>query len=512
MPLACSQLRSGDSRRVAHPASAQPSPTRTAAVIAPQGDLTAETVRQENQRPGDHSWFLANPANKHEIAGYFSSGSANPGDDLHLHLHSSLGALSVKGFRIGFYGGALGRKVFEHPNVAAAAQGPAKLVVEGTRTYAAMWPQSLTVETKGWLPGDYLFTLTSSAGKQAWVPVTLRSPRGSGAVVIVNATTTWQAYNAYGGRSLYHGPDGAFRTRAFAVSDQRPYDFGFGAGDFIGSERPLVSLAEKLGLPLAYVTSVDLDHDAHLLDGARAIVSLGHDEYWSTKMRSAVLAARDKGTNVAFLGANAAYRHIRFEKSPGGGELEVDYKDGTDPFAKTNPSEATYQWRAGPNPRPESVLTGSYYQCNGVRGDLVAAPTDSWLTTGLVRRGQRLTGLLGDEYDQLTLSAPTPRPLQVLFHSPLTCRGRAGAADLVYYSTPSGAAGFDAGTSAWICVMGDQCNQAGSNSALNQKIVTGITTRLLTAYAVGPAGRAHPPTDNAKAFAGRPGIIQEGIS
>ncbi len=506
VPLACSAVRSGKGSEVAAQASpqasAQPSATATR---APGDELTADVVRQENARPGDLSWFLKDVDKAGQMAGYFSSGSATPGTTLELHLSSKVGALDVRGFRIGYYGGKLGRKVFEKPKVAAGPRGAAKLVRASTRTYAAMWPVSLRVPTRGWLPGDYLFTLTAASGKQAWVPVTLRSPRGKGAVVIMNATTTWQAYNAYGGYSLYHGPDGATRSRAYGVSDQRPYSFGYGAGDFIGNERPLVSLAEQLGLPLAYATSTDLDKNPHLLDGARAVISLGHDEYWSSRMRSAVLSARDKGTNVAFLGANAAYRHIRFEHVDGVGDIEIDYKDGTDPIAKTNSLEATYQWRSGPHPRPESVLTGSYYQCNGVKGNLVAAAGSSWLTAGLVTPGQRLTGLLGDEYDQLMLSAPTPRPLQVLFHSPLTCQGRQGAADLVYYTTPSGAAGFGAATSAWICVMGDACAQPGSNSVTNKKIVTGITARLLTAYAKGPAGTSHPATDNAGAYSGRSG-------
>lgn len=49
-----------------------------------------------------------------------------------------------------------------------------------------------------------------------------------------------------------------------------------------------------------------------MLDGARAVISLGHDEYWTPQQRDAVTKARDAGVNVAFLGANACYRRIRF--------------------------------------------------------------------------------------------------------------------------------------------------------------------------------------------------------
>ena len=42
-----------------------------------------------------------------------------------------------------------------------------------------------------------------------------------------------------------------------------------GTGDYWGNEAPLERLAEKLGLPVVYVTDTDLHADPHLLDGAR---------------------------------------------------------------------------------------------------------------------------------------------------------------------------------------------------------------------------------------------------
>jgi hypothetical protein len=42
------------------------------------------------------------------------------------------------------------------------------------------------------------------------------------------------------------------------------------------------------------------------------VISLGHDEYWSPAMRHTVEGARDAGTNLAFLGANAVYWRVRF--------------------------------------------------------------------------------------------------------------------------------------------------------------------------------------------------------
>jgi hypothetical protein len=294
--------------------------------------------------------------------------------------------------------------------------------------------------------------------------------------------------------------------RARAVSFDRPYqaDTMQGAGDFLFFERPLVEFAERSGLPLGYATDVDLAADPHLLDGARALVTLGHDEYWSQEERDNATAARDRGVNLAFLGGNEIYRHFRFEPSAlGPDRVEVDYKSFVeDPVHTTDPPAATTQWRSPPDPRPESVLLGNFYQCNPAHADMVAVDPGGWLLSGIVRDGQVLPGLIGDEYERVDLRVPTPRPIEVLFHSPVTCQGRADFSDATYYTTPSGAGVFSAGTQYWICGLEPGCQGADSSA-----VVGAVTSRLLTAFAAGPAGRAHPARDNLAALgitAGRP--------
>ena len=60
------------------------------------------------------------------------------------------------------------------------------------------------------------------------MPVTVRSPRTAGQVVIKNCVATWQAYNTWGGYDLYAGPGSNYGTRSLAVSLDRPYDLGDG--------------------------------------------------------------------------------------------------------------------------------------------------------------------------------------------------------------------------------------------------------------------------------------------
>jgi hypothetical protein len=312
--------------------------------------------------------------------------------------------------------------------------------------------------------------------------------------VVLNAVTTWQAYNAWGGYSLYHGPTGAFADRARVVSFDRPYDFGDGAADFTGNEAPLIMLAERLGLPLAYATDVDLHADPHLLDGARAVISLGHDEYYTPAMREALTAARDHGVNIAFLGANAVYRRIRLTPSPiGPHRVEAGYKVAAeDPLLGVDDAQITANWPSPPRADPESSLTGGMYQCNPVHADLVVGNPGHWLFAGTgTTTGDRIPGLIGSEYDRVDIAKETPKLIEVLAHSPVTCRGRPDHSDVSYYTAPSGAGVFDSGTSAWVCALADVCGP-GARGDVVRAFTTRVTTTLLEVFAQGPAGRTHP--------------------
>jgi hypothetical protein len=219
-------------------------------------------------------------------------------------------------------------------------------------------------------------------------------------------------------------------------------------------------------------------------------------------MREALTTARDAGTNLVFLGANAAYRHIRLASTDiGPDRLEIDYKEaGLDPETTRDPAESTTQWRSPPVKRPESALIGGFYQCNPTQAHLVVAPRLTWLTEGLdLTPGQRLGTIVGPEYDRVDLSVPTPHPLEVLFHSPLRCTPQTGsfadASDVTYYTAPSGAGVFDSGTSKWECALSDTACGPGWGDAATYRVVREITQRLLQAAAVGPLGTAHPAHD-----------------
>jgi hypothetical protein len=443
---------------------------------------------------GNGDWTIHTPGPEHAIEGFADRAGVAPGDPVRLFVSTTADTWTATAFRIG----ADVRQVWTSTPQPGHLQ-PAAVVQKPTNTVVAPWAPSLTVDTTGWVPGDYLFRLDTPAA-QRYVPLTVRSPSNTGRVVIINAVTTWQAYNQWGGYSLYKGPDGKRPDRARAVSFDRPYEYNMrGAGQFLQFELGAVRVAEKAGIPLGYATDVDLHNNPHLLDGARAMITLGHDEYWSTAMRAAATTARDHGVNLAFLGGNEVYRHIRFaDTTLGPNRLEINYKSfGEDPDSKTDPQEATQDWRLPPNPRPESVLVGNTYKCFPGRAALVVADPTNWMLTGIVHAGQTLPGVVGIEYSGVDLNAPTPRPLDVLFHSPVICgtTHQHDFADAIYYTTPSGAGVFESGTQDWVCGMDPYCTgpaQAGHVAP----ILDAISTRLFTTFAAGPAGRAHPAIDN----------------
>jgi hypothetical protein len=450
----------------------------------------------ENTRPGTSAWRITDLGAADAINGYADQQSVLPGQSFRLYVSTRARSFRVAAFRFGYYQGRDARLVWESAPVPGRLQAAAR-IAPGTHMVTAPWQPSMTISTAGWPAGSYLLRLDAAGahapGPQRYVPITVRSASTAGQVVILIDNTTWQAYNTWGGYSLYQGPDGRPGDRGYAVSFDRPYDLD-GADKFLFFDQAAIALAEGTGVPLAYETDVDLDQHPGLLTGARAVITLGHDEYYSLAMRDALAAARDAGTNLAFLGANAIYRHIRFADS---GRVIICYKDAAiDPLFGKDNADTTQQWRDAPDPRPESALTGVLYECNPVTAPYVVYDPSSWIFAGAgAYKGERFDGMVGPEYDRLNPAVPFPRPIQVLAHSPLTCDGVATFADSAYYTVPSGAGVFASGTMRWVCAMrGPRCGHGVSRAA--ERFVDRATQNLLRAFAAGPAGRAHPAHDN----------------
>lgn len=449
----------------------------------------------ENARHGTAHWYVHRTGAPGAIEGYSDQVSVLPGQSFRLFVSTTSARFRVQAFRMGWYHGRRARQVWASGELPGRAQ-PRPRMNHRTRMVYTRWRPGLTISTAGWPAGAYLLRLDAASGTQRYVPITVRSASTAGKVVLVMGVTTWQAYNLWGGYSLYDGPGGA-AGRAYAVSFDRPYT-GNGASLFMVFDEPAIALAEHTGVALAYETDVDLDRHPGLLAGARAVISLGHDEYYSAAMRQALLRARDAGTNLAFLGANAMYRHIRLAASPlGPDRVEICYKNaGLDPMYRVRKSQTTQNWRDPPDPRPESVITGVFYECNPVSAPYVIYDPKSWIFAGTgVRKGTSFPGMVGPEYDRVNPAVPFPKPLQVLAHSPLTCDGVRTFSDSAYYTVPSGAGVFAAGTMRWVCAMRvPACGHGVGRAA--KRFADRATQNLLRVFAAGPAGRTHPAQGN----------------
>jgi hypothetical protein len=70
--------------------------------------------------------------------------------------------------------------------------------------------------------------------------------------------------------------------------------------------------------------------------------------------------------NVAFFGANAIFRKIRFESTPlGPDRIEVNYKiPQEDPLYGRDNALVTGNWPTAPDADPESSLIGQSYVCS----------------------------------------------------------------------------------------------------------------------------------------------------
>ena len=128
-----------------------------------------------------------------------------------------------------------------------------------------------------------------------------------------------------------------------------------------------------------------------------------------------------------------------------------------------------------------------FRSCNRVNRSLVVRHAGNWIWAGTgVHNGTHLRSLVAIEADGL--SSSSPRNIDVIGSSPITCRGRVVHASVTYYSAKSGAGVFAAGTIHWTCaLMAVRCS-----SVSNIPVVRKATENILRAFAEGPAGLKHP--------------------
>jgi Putative metal-binding motif len=430
--------------------------------------LADNPIVEENRLPGTRAWEIPTAGNQiatdagGQIKGYASATSVAPGETLTFFVTVDVPqAYDLDVYRLGWYGGAGGRlKDHHHLNGSHQAACPPD---PRTGLIECHWTPSLALTIPGsWTTGVYVAVLTSTAGFQNYVIFVVRDDGRRAPLLYQMGVLTAQAYNNYPyqvhGKSLYdsnsYGPDTLTGgPRAVKVSFNRPYSHD-GTGDFGGSfmswEIHFVRWLERSGYDVSYSTDLDTHLRGARLREHLALLSVGHDEYWTQQMYDAAEAARDAGVHLGFFGANAVYWQVRLEPASDGtpNRTVVGYKD-----AQLDPVDGpttTVRWRD--LDRPEQTLMGIQYGTGGLSPYLPMriVNSGSWVYEGTgFTDGQTVPGIVGNEADRLNPADPGPTALSyvTLSSSPVGDVDPPGESSI--YQAPSGAWVFAGGTLAW---------------------------------------------------------------
>lgn len=466
-----------------------------------QASLAADPIAAENTCTGTGSWQLsASPDRPSDIEGFTVPASVNIGSRIALYVSTSSSEYSFYVYRLGWYGGQGARLMYTSAGLRGIQQ-PAPNIDPATRMVSCdNWrdPVTLSIPTT-WVSGAYIVKFLSSTGGTRYTPFVVRNDASHSTMLFQVSFMTDQAYNQWGGYSLYLGSSSPsitpkYAQRAYVVSFDRPYQNHEGLGDLPNAELNLLRWLEREGFNISYTTDMDVDASTNHLLQHRLLIVGGHSEYGTTAMRQNMTAARDAGVSLAFFSANSMYWHARLQASSLGPDREVVcYRDTSlDPLASSDPLEATVRWRDPPLKAPENALLGEMY--NGV---VLAGTTDPMvLAPGIVPflQGTRLSAtsrlpdLVGGEYDSVINNGLTPGTLSVLASSPVVCSRTSTCADngtpisdATVYTESNGARVFDAGTFYWSWGLD---NDVFDNSVLSHAVSSTdfqrLTVNLLT--------------------------------
>jgi hypothetical protein len=375
---------------------------------------------------------------------------------------------------MGWYGGKGGREVLVSRPLAVVPQPPCAHSFTTGLTQCA-WHPTLTFVIPSALPtGVYIAKLSARTGESDCLFVVLAARPQP--LLAQLPTSTYEAYNAWGGDSLY--PGGADRvritgtTQGVAVSYQRPYDSVTGAGQFFARDVAMIRFLERYGYPLSYTTSESVDADPSQLTGHRALIDFGHSEYWSQTQAAAFAHARNQGTSLLFFGSDTLAWRIRYARASRGAgdrgapdQTIVAYKQ----FAALDPDRAQ---PTGAFPHGGAALTGSdYLGCITPRLRELGPPTYyyyPWLPRPGLRpfwlyahthmtSATEVFGIVGYELD--TTTSASPHNTRVVGAGYAPCMGveagepRPGRGDnlaqTTLYTEPSRAIVFNSGTLGW---------------------------------------------------------------
>ncbi|MBV8682444.1 MAG: hypothetical protein JO111_06195 [Caulobacteraceae bacterium] len=370
------------------------------------------------------------------------------------------------------------------------------------------WPPTFAdIDTTGWPPGCYygdvveMTTAVRDVKACFWV---VRNPKRSGRILLRLGTNTYQAYNDWGGHSIYPNDDD--ENRGLIISFDRPCTPSFWEYD-VFMVQWLEGLAQSLG-GVDYATNFDVHSDPTILDPYALVITGSHDEYWSKEEFDAFWRRIfQQGRNVAFFGANTAYCQVRYgdlDRAPGTpdrGRQLVCYKTASDPITRRGGSTdprllETSNFRTDAR-RPESMLLGGAFQnwfepATPQRPTFHVARTDLPFFEGTGWKvGDPAADVIGYEWDnrdpdgdgkrlwaegKSLIPAIDANRIIVLFQGRAEAAdGTTGLAEATYFRSPAGAQVFNAAAIRWAWGLGKETYVNAPFQRFNENLVRALS-------------------------------------
>ena len=482
-------------------------------------------IEAENCLPGNPStdWYV-DGVGATDIQGFTTDMSVNVGQTIFFKIQTNASAYRIDIYRMGYYQGQGARLVASILPSAALPQAQPPCLTDNSTglTDCGNWGISASwAVPSSAVSGVYSAKLTRlDTGEASFIVFVVRNDSSHSDILVQTSDPTWQAYNVYGGSSLYTGPT----IRAFKVSYNRPLTLPGMDTSFFTSEYPMLAWLEANGYDVSYFAGVDTDRNGALIKQHKIFMSVGHDEYWSGGQRANVEAARAAGVNLGFFSGDEISWKTRWESSIDGGNTTyrtlVCYKEtlASEVIDPADPPIWTGWWRdarfspPADGGRPGNALSGTLLGVNETRNDSITVPQADgrmrfWRNTSVAALGpgQIATlpaGVLGYEWDVDTDNGFRPAGLIPLSTTTLavpncilytgdftsndgyTIGSCTATHQLTLYRAPSGALVFGAGTVQWSWGLDATHANAGTPSDLNMQQAT---VNLLADMGVQPA-------------------------